>query len=85
MLALPHASLDIQTTFYINHDCFTEAAVESLHMTFPPSQNFHPARLVSARISSLLKSRRCGFSRMAVVNYKNVCFTSTRAAEWKVP
>ncbi|KIJ97653.1 hypothetical protein K443DRAFT_681363 [Laccaria amethystina LaAM-08-1] len=34
MLALPRASPDLQTTFYTNHDCFTEAAIESLHMTF---------------------------------------------------
>jgi hypothetical protein len=44
--------------------------VHALSPIHAPFQNFHPAELVSTRISSLLKSRRCGFSRLAIVNYK---------------
>ena len=50
---------------YIQTD--VHQALSSIHAPF---QNFHPAELVSTTISSLVKSRRCGFSRLAIVNYK---------------
>ena len=46
MPALPHAALDLQTTFYTNHVCFMEAAVEPLRLTCP---DFIP----DSRISTL--------------------------------
>lgn len=69
---------------------FSTAGIETWDHTTPgtspfhspgPLQNFYPARVVSAKISSLLKSRFCISSRVSIVNCKRrVLHQETSAA-----